>query len=324
MGNWATPLPPLKHQKPRRKHVPVWGSPGAGRLQALLRARGVAAAACGGRRVPEQHRGGGSRRDSACLRNSCFSSCLDKPAASDTSACRGRAPRTGRGGTWRAAKPRGQGSARLPALQRILSLVPSAPAVPGPVPGVTACWGQGWEPPSLPAPLQGHLPALGYPQHPLIPPDPRSPFPKGWLLPGSLRAWGLHQAPRANPKLGGNSNTEPPARHRAARFDGGSARQGSGALFLGLSPARSHPGWRQEPRGAPARGAVQPIFIRHHFPAAPPRPKPPRPGPEHTQGPRAGPRPCPAGCPSRAMTSRGSPGRRRGVKPERSTPSAGV
>lgn len=60
VGNWATPLPPLKHQKPRRKRVPARGSPGAGRLEALLRARGVAAAACGGRRVPEQHRGGGA------------------------------------------------------------------------------------------------------------------------------------------------------------------------------------------------------------------------------------------------------------------------
>lgn len=118
-------------------------------------------------------------------------------------------------------------------------------------------------------------------------PDPRSPFPKhtrGGCSRGASGPGGLHQAPRANPKLGGNSNTEPPARHRAAYFDGGSAWQGSGALFLGLSPARPHPGWRQEPRGAPARGTAQPIFIRHHFPAAPPRPKPPCLGPEHTQG----------------------------------------
>lgn len=64
--------------------------------------QGAAAATCDAQRVPGQCRGG-ERRDSARLRNSYFSCCLDKPVTSDTSVCSGQAPPQAAG--WHTAKP---------------------------------------------------------------------------------------------------------------------------------------------------------------------------------------------------------------------------
>ena len=84
--------------------------------------------------------------------------------------------------------------------------------------------------------------------------------------------------------------------------------------FLGPSPI---PSWREEPRRAPARGAAQQIFIQHHFPGRSPA-TPPAGWAEapHTRRATCGATAVPHGTSPPRNDFTGSPGRRRGVRPD--------
>lgn len=107
----VTPLPPPQAVETPEEACPGAGIPGcSGNGDTRRSAWGTVAVPCAAAAAfvlgeSQGRTGVGEQRDSARLRNSYFSRCLDKPVASDTSARSGQALRSRQGGTWQAAKP---------------------------------------------------------------------------------------------------------------------------------------------------------------------------------------------------------------------------